>query len=85
MVFHFYIIKSTIEPIITPTKYIIGKIAIFPFIFFFVLNNNNIPKPLPVSKPESIVPTLIIFDKYNSVIITLPAQLGIKPTKLDKK
>ena len=28
---------------------------------------------------------MIIFDKYNSVIITLPAQFGINPIKLDIK
>ena len=54
----------------------------FSFMFLLVLNNNKIPKPLPVNKPDNKLPILISFDRYNSVIITLPAQLGIKPIKL---
>ena len=76
---------STIIPIITPTKYIIDNIVKFSFKFLLVLKSNKIPKPLPVNKPDNIVPKLIKFDKYNSVIITLPAQLGINPIKLEMK
>ena len=47
-----------------------------------LLNNSSNPNPLPVNKPEKRVPIEIRLDKYNSVIITLLAQLGIKPIKL---
>ena len=46
------------------------------------LNNNNIPKPLPVNNPASNIPTDIKPDRYSSVIITEAAQLGISPIKL---
>ena len=55
------------------------------FIKLFVLNSNKIPNPLPVSKPDSNVPKEIKWEIYNSVITTLLAQLGIKPTKLATK
>ena len=61
------------------------KIAIFSFIFLLDRNNNKIPNPLPVSKPENNTPREIKWDKYNSVIITLLKQFGISPMKLDKK
>ena len=49
--------------------------------FLFVLKSNNIPRPLPVNKPERSAPIDMKFDKYSSVIITLLAQLGISPIK----
>ena len=77
-----YINKSIIIPTNTPTKYIIDSIFKFSFISLFVLNNNNIPNPLPVNNPAIKLPKVIILDKYNSVIMTLLAQLGINPIKL---
>ena len=53
--------------------------------FLFVLNNSKMPNPLPVNNPANIVPRVISLAKYNSVIITLPAQFGIKPIRLDAK
>ena len=44
-----------------------------------------IATPLQDNKPESIAPKLIAPFKYSSVKITLDAQLGIKPIKLDRK
>ena len=45
--------------------------------FLFDLNSTNIPIPEPTRSPAIIEPKLIRFDKYNSVIITEPAQFGI--------
>ena len=47
--------------------------------FLFDLNSTNIPIPEPTRSPAIIEPKLIRFDKYNSVIITEPAQFGISP------
>ena len=47
--------------------------------FLFDLNSTNIPIPEPTRSPAIIEPKLIKFDKYNSVIITEPAQFGISP------
>ena len=43
----------------------INKIKRFSLKFLLVLNNSNIPIPLPVNKPEIRVPIVIRFDKYN--------------------
>ena len=77
-----YISISTIIPISTPTKYIIDRIVMFSFMFLLFLNYSNMPSPLPVKSPLKSVPIVIRLDKYNSVIITLDAQLGIRPIKL---
>ena len=53
--------------------------------FLLVLNNTNMPTPAPVNKPDINDPNVIALLKYNSVITTLDAQLGINPTKLDTK
>ena len=76
---------STNNPNITPALYTIEIIVRFSLWLWFVLNSSNIPIPLPVSSPDRSVPTDIRFDAYNSVIIILLAQLGIKPIKLDIK
>ena len=55
---------------------------IFSFKFLFVLNNTRIPSPLPVKTPAIIFPKLIMSFKYHSVMITLLAQLGIRPIRL---
>ena len=57
----------------------------FSFIFLFVLNNSKIPNPLPGNSPENNCPIVINLDRYNSVIITLLAQFGIRPIRLAKK
>ena len=85
VLFIFYIIKSAIIPIITPIKYSIDSINRFSFIFLFVLNNSRIPRPLPGKSPDNRWPIVISLDKYNSVMITLLAQLGINPIRLAKK
>ena len=58
-------------------------IFIFSFTFLFDLNSTRIPIPEPTNKPAIIEPKLIKFDRYNSVIITEPAQFGINPNKAD--
>ena len=77
--------KSVNIPINTPTIYIKNNILKFSFLLSFVLNRISNPNPLPVSKPANNVPVEIIFCRYNSVIKTLLAQLGINPIKLDIK
>ena len=68
-------------PHITPIKYSVIVIVIFSFKFLFDLYRIRIPTPDPTSRPAIIVPKLIRFDKYNSVIITELAQFGIRPIK----
>ena len=52
--------------------------------FFFIgrltLNNISIPTPLPTKRPDKQEPKLIALERYISVIITLEAQFGIRPT-----
>lgn len=74
----FIIIPQTLENNIN-----INKIMMFSLIFLFCLNNINNPNPEPVRSPEMQLPKGIIFSRYNCVIITLDAQLGIKPIRLD--
>ena len=45
----------------------------------FCLNNTSKPTPLDDNKPERQLPNGITLDRYNSVIKTLAAQLGIIP------
>ena len=52
--------------------------------FLLTLNKTSKATPLPVNKPDIKDPNEIILLKYNSVIITLEAQFGINPIKLDK-
>ena len=78
-----YNIKSIINPDIIPIKYNSPAIVKFCFICLFDLNNTKIPIPEPTNNPAIIEPRLIKFDKYNSVIITEPAQFGIKPNNAD--
>ena len=78
-------IKSNTKPMLTPIKYIRSKTAMFSLRFLLVLKSNKIPMPLPVKRPDNIMPIVIKPFKYNSVIRTLPAQLGIIPIKLDRK
>ena len=66
----------------TPITYSVPVILRFSLIFLFDLNNTNIPIPEPTRRPAIIEPKLIKLLKYNSVIITEPAQFGIKPNKL---
>ena len=47
------------------------------------LNKNTNPKPALDIKPASVAEKVKISEVYNSLIITLEAQLGINPTKLD--
>lgn len=70
-------------PLIIPIKYISNNINIFSFKFLLFLNKTKIPTPLPVNKPAIAEPNVIVPFKYNSVMIILAPQLGIKPTKLD--
>ena len=70
-------------PLITPIKYISNKINIFSFKFLLFLNNTKMPTPLPVNNPAIAEPNVIVPFRYNSVIIILALQLGIKPTILD--
>ena len=77
-----YVINVITIPVITPILYIKLKIVKFSFRFLFVLNNTSIATPLPVSRPDIIDAKFIELDKYNSVNITLDAQLGISPIKL---
>ena len=58
-------------------------IFIFSLIFLFDLNNTKIPIPEPTNKPAIIEPKVIKLFKYNSVIITEPAQFGINPTNAE--
>ena len=46
------------------------------------LNKTIKATPLPVNKPDKVEAKLIVLFKYNSVIIILAPQLGIKPIKL---
>ena len=55
------------------------KIKMFSLRFLFCLNRISIPTPEPDNNPDRQLPKLIILFKYNSVIITLAAQLGISP------
>ena len=54
-------------------------INIFCFKFLFILNNTNRPVPAFANKPPINEPKLMIFDRYNSVILTDEAQFGIRP------
>ena len=65
----------------TPITYSIPVILRFSLIFLFDLNSTNIPIPEPTRSPAIIEPKLIKFNKYNSVIITEPAQFGKKQVK----
>ena len=53
--------------------------------FLFVLNSINNPIPAPVNSPDSVEPSVIVLFIYSSVISILAPQLGINPTKLDRK
>lgn len=59
------------------------RLKIIKFSFLFLLDLNNISReiPLPVNNPDSKEENLITPLVYNSVIIILEPQLGIKPTK----
>ena len=72
-------------PLKAPIKYIRANIFKFSFKFLFVLNNTNIASPLPVNTAAIDVPRDNTFFRYNSVSITLDAQFGISPNKLDIK
>ena len=61
--------KSTIIPIITPIKYINERTVMFSFKFLLVLNNSNIPKPLPVNSPARSVPIVINLIALHLVIL----------------
>ena len=56
---------------------------IFSFKFLFVLNNTMSATPLPVRSPDKRDAKSIILLKYNCVIITLDAQFGNSPTRLE--
>lgn len=77
-----YVINVIMIPVITPIPYTKLRIVKFSFIFLFDLNNTRIATPLPVSNPDITEAKFIELLKYNSVSITLDAQLGIKPIKL---
>ena len=76
--------KSIKTPTKEPIKYKDVSKIIFSFLFLLTLNNNINPIPLPVKSPPINIPVVITPLIYKSVIKTLDAQLGIKPTKLAK-
>ena len=70
-------------PVIDPIKYRVNIINNFSLIFLIDLNKTSIDIPAPVKRPEIMVPNVNALFKYNSVIKTLEAQLGIIHIKLD--
>ena len=52
-------------------------------IFFLSLNKNTKPKPALEINPAKVAENVRISETYKSLIITLEAQLGIKPTRPD--
>ena len=74
---------------ITPTKREIAinmsKIIRLFFRGLFVLKSTAKATPEFASNPQSIAPAEMIFPIYNSLMITLEAQLGIIPTITENK
>ena len=49
------------------------------FLSFKFLNRNNVPRPALAISPARVAPKPIPPNRYNSLIIMLDAQLGIRP------
>ena len=71
--------RLNIIPQILEIKIRVRRIRRFSFKFLFCLNNTNSPTPELDKSPDIQLPKVITLLKYNSVIIMLEAQLGIKP------